>query len=61
MKVKLRSLKMCMSLNSCGRQLSAKSSLVNERLKAIHEAFHVEIYIKLKPTERKITYLLYIF
>ncbi len=44
-----------------GRHLSAKSSLVNAHLKAIHEAFNVEIYIKLKPTERKITYLLYIF
>ncbi len=59
MRVKLHSLKMCMSLNS--RQLLAKSSLVNEHLKAIHEAFDVEIYIKLKPTECKITYVLYIF
>ncbi len=42
--------------------LSAKSTYkVNERLKRIHEAFHVEIYFKLKPIERKITYLLYIF
>ena len=57
MKVKLHSL--CLKI--VGRQLSAKSSLVNEHLKAIHETFHVEIYIKLKPTERKITYLLYIF
>ena len=38
-----------------GRQLSAKSSLVNEHLKAIHEAFHVEIYIKLKqPTNSNV-------
>ena len=56
MKVKLH-----ISYKIVGRQLSAKSSLVNEHLKAIHETFHVEIYIKLKPTERKITYLLYIF
>ena len=41
--------------------LSAKSSKVNERLKTIHEAFHVEIYFKLKPIECRITYLLYIF
>ncbi len=51
MRVKLHSLKMCTSL----------SSLVNEHLKAIHRAFNVETYIKLMPTERKITYLLYIF
>ena len=41
--------------------LSAKSTSVNERLKRIYEAFHVEIYFKLKPIECKITYLLYIF
>ena len=28
-------------------ELLAKSSKVNERLKTIHEAFHVEIYFKL--------------
>ncbi len=41
--------------------LLAKSTQVNERLKRIHEAFHVENYFKLKPIECKITYLLYIF
>ncbi len=41
--------------------LSAKSTQVNERLKRIHEALHVEIYFKLKPIECKITYLLYLF
>ncbi len=34
---------------------------VNERLKTIHETFRVVIYIKLKPEECKITYLLYTF
>ena len=53
---------MCMSLNSWSPIVGKKQfSLVNEHLKAIHEAFHVEIYMKLKPTGRKITYLLYIF
>ena len=42
-----------MSLNSWSPIVGKKQfSLVNEHLKAIHEAFHVEIYIKLKPTER---------
>ncbi len=50
-KVKLHSLKMCMSLNSWS-PIVGKKRLVSEHLKAIHEAFHVEIYIKLKPTER---------
>ena len=35
--------------------LSAKSSPANEHLKIIHEAFHVEIYINLRPIECKIT------
>ena len=40
--------------------LSAKSSQVNERLKTIHKAVRVEIYIKLKPIEWKIkTYFIY--
>ena len=37
------------------------ASKVNECLKTIHEAFRVVIYIKLKPKECKITYLLYTF
>ena len=41
--------------------LSANSTSVNKHLKTIHEVFHVKNYIKLKPIEWKITYLLYIF
>ncbi len=48
-------------LHSLSAKSSLESSLVSERLKMIHEAFHVEIYIKLKPVECKIAYLLYIF
>ncbi len=41
--------------------LSAKSSQVDEHLKTIHKAFHVEICFKLKPIDCKIAYLLHIF
>ena len=41
--------------------LSPKSSYVDEPLKTIHKAFHVEICFKLKPIECKRAYLLYIF
>ena len=61
MKAKLNLFKMCMSLNSLSPIVGKKQlSQIEEHLKAIHEAFHVEICIKLKPTECKITYLLYI-
>ena len=40
--------------------MNKKKTTKKERLKTIHEAFHVEIYIKLKPIEYKIAYLLYI-
>ncbi len=36
-------------------------NVIKLRLKTIHEAFRVVIYIKLKPKECKITYLLYTF
>ena len=56
MKAKLHSFKMCMSLNSLslivGKKQLTELSQMHEHLKAIHKAFHVEIYIKLKPMHR---------
>ena len=41
--------------------LSPKSSYVDEPLKTIHKAFHVESCFKLKPIKCKIEYLIYLF